>query len=69
MIISTPSDIGCLIKEKRIAMGLRLEDVHLATGIAMSTLSKIENSPGTKRLENILAILNVLDIQLIAESK
>ncbi|WP_038014611.1 helix-turn-helix domain-containing protein [Terasakiella pusilla] len=69
MIISDPADIGRLIKEKRITMGLRLEDVHLATGIAMSTLSKIENSPGTKRLENILAILNVLDIQLIAESK
>lgn len=69
MKITNSDDIGCLIRTKRKQMGLRLEDVHSVTGIAMSTLSKIENSPGTKRLENILTILNVLDIQLVSEDK
>lgn len=62
--ISTPEDIGVLIRTTRRERGLRLEDLSLAAGVGVRFLSELERGKPTARLGETLQVLASLGIRL-----
>ena len=54
--------IGNRIKEKRLELNLRMEDVAFKAGTNRSTLSSLENGKGNCSISLLLAIFEVLDL-------
>ena len=50
-------EIGKNIKNRRLSLNLRMDDVAKEAGITRSTLSAIENGSGNPSLETIMEIL------------
>lgn len=61
------SNIGTHLKELRIKNGLSLDDVYKTTGIADSTLSKIENGKSKRPIsvETLLKLASAYKINFI----
>ena len=57
-------EIGKNIKNRRLSLNLRMDDVAKEAGITRSTLSAIENGSGNPSLETIMEILRVLGMSL-----
>lgn len=65
--LSTPEDIGAVVRATRLAEGLRQDDAAGAIGVSDVFLWKLEKgSPGI-RLDKLLQVLQGLGIQLSAE--
>lgn len=55
--LNDPLQLGHLLKARRLARGLTLEDVQEKTGIHPSTLSEWENGRHTPRLDRLMVLL------------
>jgi HTH-type transcriptional regulator/antitoxin HipB len=63
-IIRSPSQLGAQIQSARIKRGLTQQQLAQLIGKHQKTISAIENgSPGTK-LETLLSVITVLDLDL-----
>lgn len=69
MIVSTAGDIGRIIKQKRKADGLTLEDAAAICGVSYAFLSALENGKETVRLNKVLQVLHCLGIELSATTR
>ena len=56
--------IGKLIKEKRLLMNLRMDDLARYAGITRATLWSIENGKGNYSIDSLLVILDLLKLSL-----
>ena len=66
MKITNPADIGRIIKQKRKADGLTLEEAAAVCGVSYAFLSALENGKETVRLNKVLQVLKCLGIELDA---
>ena len=69
MIVLTAKDIGKIIKQKRKADGLTLEQAAAVCGVSYAFLSALENGKETVRLNKVLQVLHSLGIELSADNR
>lgn len=60
----TPEDIGRIIRQKRKADGLTLEEAAGLCGVSYAFLSALEHGKETVRLNKVLQVLQCLGIEL-----
>jgi y4mF family transcriptional regulator len=65
--ISTPGQLGAVLREARKARGLRLEDLALAAGVGVRFLSELERGKPTVRLAEVLRVAAALGVRLTLE--
>jgi transcriptional regulator with XRE-family HTH domain len=66
MKITTPEDIGRIIRQKRKDDGLTLEEAAAVCGVSYAFLSALENGKETVRLNKVLQVTRCLGIVLDA---
>lgn len=69
MQISSPEDIGTIVRQKRKSDGLTLEQAAAICGVSYAFLSALENGKETVRLNKVLQVLQCLGIELEAKSR
>jgi len=69
MNITTAEDLGRIIKQKRKADGLTLEEAAAVCGVSYAFLSALENGKETVRLNKVLQVLACLGIELDATTR
>lgn len=69
MIITTATDIGRIIRSKRKADGLTLEEAAAVCGVSYAFLSALENGKETVRLNKVLQVASCLAIELEAHTR
>lgn len=57
-------EIGKIIKNKRLSLNLRMDDVALKCGITRATLSLIENGKGNCSINTYITLANFLGLSL-----
>ena len=61
--------IGIKIKNKRLELNLRMDDLARDVGITRSTLWSIENGSGNYSIDTLLKLLSVLDMSIDIEEQ
>lgn len=61
--------IGIEIKNKRLSLNLRMDDVANKAGITRSTLWSIENGSGNYSIDILLKILKILEMSINIETQ
>ena len=61
--------IGIKIKNKRLELNLRMDDLARDVGITRSTLWSIENGNGNYSIDTLLKLLSVLDMSIDIEEQ
>lgn len=69
MKITTAENFGTIIKGKRKADGLTLEEAAAVCGVSYAFLSALENGKETVRLNKVLQVLACLGIELEAKTR
>jgi|ACQI01.1.fsa_nt_gi y4mF family transcriptional regulator len=65
--IDDPESLGQAIRKRRLALGLRQNEVAMQSGISTQTVSAIENGKETARIGLVLQICRDLGLRLTAE--
>ncbi|HJS03993.1 MAG TPA: helix-turn-helix domain-containing protein [Variovorax sp.] len=68
-VLSTPSQLGPLLKSGRRAAGLSQTDLARRMGISQSRISHMELHPESVSLDQLLALFGLLGIELMVQSK
>ena len=61
--------LGKMIKEKRLAQNLRMDDVARKAGISRVTLWSIEKGEGNCSLSSLLRVMDVLGLRMTVENQ
>lgn len=65
-VVREPTTLASFIRAARTQSGLTLEDAALATGVAKSTLQKIETDPSTVSFGIVLEVARQLGVSIFA---
>ena len=68
-VLSTPSQLGPLLKSGRRAAGLSQTELARRMGISQSRISHMELHPESVSLDQLLALFGLLGIELMVQSK
>jgi HTH-type transcriptional regulator/antitoxin HipB len=68
-LITTPSQVGEILRRRRKARGLSQQEVAAKLGVSQGRLSTLESDPSGLTLERLLAVANLLGLQVILEDK
>lgn len=68
VVIRDAEALGNAIRERRKQAGIRIDDAAALCGIAVSTLSAMENGSRPAGIDKILPVLEKLGLRLIVES-
>lgn len=60
----TTEEIGTLVRQTRVAQGLRQDQLAAAAGVGVRFLVELERGKPTVRLAKVLAVLNALGCRL-----
>lgn len=69
MTVSTPAEIGALIRDERIRQRLTQTDLAGLAGVGITFISQLENGKESAELGKALGVLTILGIDLIAERR
>lgn len=67
IIIRDTKTLGQAIRDRRKQAGIRIDDAAAMCGIAVSTLSAMENGSRPAGIDKILPVLEKLGLRLIVE--
>jgi HTH-type transcriptional regulator/antitoxin HipB len=68
MLITTTPQIGAILQSRRKSLDLTQEQVASRLGLSQNRLSVLESRPATLTVEQLLALLNILGLEMrIAE--
>ncbi|MFZ5683151.1 MAG: helix-turn-helix transcriptional regulator [Pseudomonadota bacterium] len=62
--MTTPHEIGLAVRTARKTMGLRQPELAAAAGVGLRFLVELERGKPTVRLDRVLAVLQVLGLDL-----
>jgi len=68
-LLAHPGALGPVVRERRRAQGLRIDDAAGLLGVSQDLMSRLENGQGTVRLDKALAILDGLGLTLMVIPK
>jgi HTH-type transcriptional regulator / antitoxin HipB len=60
----TVDDIGAVVRQARLAQGLRQDQLAAAAGVGLRFLVELERGKPTVRLDKVLAVLSALGCRL-----
>jgi y4mF family transcriptional regulator len=60
----TVEELGAIVRQARLAQGLRQDQLAAAAGVGLRFLVELERGKPTVRLVKVLAVLNVLGCRL-----
>ena len=63
------STLGNQIKERRHMLKIKQQEVAVLAGVSINTVVAVERGSGNPRMTSLLAICNVLGLQLVAQLK
>jgi HTH-type transcriptional regulator/antitoxin HipB len=63
-IAVTVEEIGALVRDARVAQGLRQDQLAAAAGVGLRFLVELERGKPTVRLSKVLAVLDALGCRL-----
>lgn len=66
--IDDPTTLGRAIRERRLALNLRQEDVAAQSGVSIPTVSAIENGKATAQIGLVLQICRDLGLRITVSS-
>lgn len=61
--------MGPVIRARRRAQALRIDDAASLSGVSVDLLSRLENGKGSVRLDKLLAVLDSLGLALVLGPK
>ncbi|MEK8047230.1 helix-turn-helix domain-containing protein [Ideonella margarita] len=67
--LSDANALGPVIRQRRRAQSLRIDDAAALSGVSVDLLSRLENSKGSVRLDKLLAVLDSLGLTLVLGPK
>lgn len=69
IVMKNKFEIGEAIREKRLQLNLRMDDVAQEVGITRSTLWSIEAGRGNYSIDSLLKLINFLDVSISFDMK
>lgn len=60
----TIEEVGTVVRQVRLAQGLRQDQLAAAAGVGLRFLVELERGKSTVRLDKVLAVLNALGCRL-----
>ena len=67
--VTDASALGPVIRARRRAQSLRIDDAASLSGVSVDLLSRLENGKGSVRLDKLLAVLDSLGLALVLGPK
>lgn len=67
--LSTPSQAGQIVAARRKALKLSQKDLALKLGISQNRLSQLETDPARLTLDRLIALINLLGLELVLQDK
>jgi len=64
-LIRQSADAGALVRQRRKAQQLRIDDAAALLGVSVDLLSRLENGKGAVRLDKLLTVLDGLGLALV----
>jgi HTH-type transcriptional regulator/antitoxin HipB len=61
--------LAAIIKERRRDKALSQSEVGLLVGVRQATISKLENNPGSTKLETLFRVMSVLGLGIYVADK
>jgi transcriptional regulator with XRE-family HTH domain len=68
-LIRRAADVGPLVRARRHAQALRIDDAAALTGVSVDLFSRLENGKGAVRLDKLLTVLDGLGLALVVGPK
>lgn len=68
-VLDAAGALGPLVRARRKAQALRIDDAAGLLGVSMDLLSRLENGQGSVRLDKALAVLDGLGLALMVVPK
>jgi len=68
-LITAPNQAGEILKGRRKARGISQQALAAKLGTSQSRLSSLEEEPARLTLERLLALANLLDLELVLQDK
>ena len=68
-LLTTATALGPVVRERRKAQALRIDDAAGLLGVSVDLMSRLENSQGSVRLDKALAVLDGLGLTLMVLPK
>jgi HTH-type transcriptional regulator/antitoxin HipB len=63
-VVTSSTDLGSVVRERRTSRGLRQEDLALASGTGRRFVVELEQGKPNVRLDSTLAVLQALGLEL-----
>ena len=67
--ITDASTLGPVIRTRRRAQSLRIDDAASLSGVSVDLLSRLENGKGSVRVDKLLVVLDSLGLALVLGPK
>ncbi|WP_036172654.1 helix-turn-helix domain-containing protein [Massilia sp. 9096] len=68
-VLVDATKLGPLVRQRRRAQQLRIDDAAQLIGVSQDLMSRLENGQGTVRLDKALAILDALGLAMVVVPK
>ncbi|MFC5551219.1 helix-turn-helix domain-containing protein [Massilia aerilata] len=68
-VLTQAGSLGPLVRQRRRAQQLRIDDAASLLGVSVDLMSRLENGQGSVRLDKALAILDGLGLALMVVPK
>jgi transcriptional regulator with XRE-family HTH domain len=68
-VLAQAGNLGPLVRQRRRAQQLRIDDAASLLGVSVDLMSRLENGQGSVRLDKALAILDGLGLALMVVPK
>jgi HTH-type transcriptional regulator/antitoxin HipB len=68
-VLTIPNQVGSVLRGRRKALDLSQEKLAAKLGIAQNRLSQLESDPSRLTLDRLLALINVLGLELVVQVK
>ncbi len=68
-VLSSATSLGPVVRERRKAQALRIDDAAGLLGVSVDLMSRLENGQGSVRLDKALAVLDGLGLALVVIPK
>lgn len=68
-LLTAPDTLGPLVRQRRRAQHLRIDDAAGLLGVSVDLMSRLENGQGSVRLDKAMAVLDGLGLALLVVPK
>jgi transcriptional regulator with XRE-family HTH domain len=68
-LLAAPDALGPLVRQRRRAQHLRIDDAAALLGVSVDLMSRLENGQGSVRLDKAMAVLDGLGLALLVVPK